>query len=1127
LFNFTLESSEPLPDFPELGLDGFQNLYVDGSGGGVVSGKIVAHLRPGAPLPPSELSLFDIDKSHNTGGRTLTTNGTSFSVKLSNDWFVRLGKTDPSSPSDKSLILHVPRDLSVNLNVLSSLTTMDLEGGVSCDLSWQMANNSPTLYRNDDPTSKVEILLQQLREGSFGFLISSIGGIRICAPSPKSSPSPSPSPSPSADNLFDWKLFAALVDPYADPITSSERLINVFVSNKPTLNVLKGERARIMGWSVILCSITKLNLLKIHRLTPTTPNKDSLTILSPSMGSLLNHIMKLLYRAQDIIKSENINQLCDAIPIPNMARLFSLLLSSSDKLVDKLTPIIARVIAGDGLDQESVKLLLKKNLNGDWGGYEKFQSEIDRAIKFAALALGPVEAPSLYVEHNLDPLANNPLYSQSFTQIPTAATIYATLLSNSNKPLEKKFTKILTHVAPYLTFQQIDYILEIRSDPFLDWGSLENTHNEDYRRIKYIHSVKKKVKEIGENYGGLSFLPQSFLVSIFLGEATRGSLSTLSAPATSVSCDGHGSDDYDSDSDDDERDRRRKMKKVQSSINLVPPPSPNRRRALSTSENDLLRLSPSAQNSPGAGPGPRGGLPTKKFRLNSEDFSPHKHPKDNQYDLSTSLLGPTDVAILLQAGLTSPLQSSVVQLNQRILLNLISSQPNSFAVAVLGELSHGSSKGHSVGAGSARVLAGALMALLELDQSCFNSAKVIDTVALISSWTNMNIPRRSEYMAGGRWARESYYEALHTCSANILEEANEFYSLKNRLQRVSDNRKITEPNNFGGGEFARMEEKAQTLIKSADDRCALWLREERKNGKSDSNECIRAYRAASQICKELLECDELAFKVPWFKNFYRRNYDSLVILTIYNNVIENVDFVRPWLISTLKNSKQFYGVSSTKGAAKAKDRKAALDKIDEKMFSNPTKHSKVDLIDAIIELTFKEEGEREILKNDGMNYLLMDNEEGVKYEFSIIAAMGVITEGKNGTEIEKSFERIFEKRGIETIRADTGTARSFEFNALMIEEAINDCKTEHFGYIGYSQGCANAMHCESLMNSGTPKQQKKIKGLACRQLLFSAANGSLHGSCSDLKVSDEMATATTNSYSYNKQLQPPTSTSNP
>jgi len=60
-----------------------------------------------------------------------------------------------------------------------------------------------------------------------------------------------------------------------------------------------------------------------------------------------------------------------------------------------------------------------------------------------------------------------------------------------------------------------------------------------------------------------------------------------------------------------------------------------------------------------------------------------------------------------------------------------------------------------------------------------------------------------------------------------------------------------------------------------------------------------------------------------------------------------------------------------------------------------------------------------------------------------------------------------------------------------------------YGLVGYSQGCANEMNFESMMISGTPDQQKVITGehgLVCRQLLFSAANGSMHGPATEAKV---------------------------
>ena len=150
---------------------------------------------------------------------------------------------------------------------------------------------------------------------------------------------------------------------------------------------------------------------------------------------------------------------------------------------------------------------------------------------------------------------------------------------------------------------------------------------------------------------------------------------------------------------------------------------------------------------------------------------------------------------------------------------------------------------------------------------------------------------------------------------------------------------------------------------------------------------------------------------------------------------------------------------------------------------------------------FYDDDEKRSLTSDPLVQLLIENPEGA-YDFTIISAMGVITDGKRGTEMEHAYARVKAKRGVETIRADTATMRSFEYNAAKIEEAIVEATEmgKPFGYVGYSQGCANSLTAESLMNSGTPKQREMLKGLRCRQLLFSAANGSLHGSCSDKKA---------------------------
>jgi hypothetical protein len=176
------------------------------------------------------------------------------------------------------------------------------------------------------------------------------------------------------------------------------------------------------------------------------------------------------------------------------------------------------------------------------------------------------------------------------------------------------------------------------------------------------------------------------------------------------------------------------------------------------------------------------------------------------------------------------------------------------------------------------------------------------------------------------------------------------------------------------------------------------------------------------------------------------------------------------------------------------------------IFENPEKIAEQHLIDAIIEATMFNPEDRERLRSDPLVRLLLDNPEG-HYDFTIVSAAGVVTDGEKGVELTDAFDRLHKKRGITIIRADTATARSLEYNASKVEEAIEFAATKikkPFGLLGYSQGCANVLLCESVLHSGTPHQQAMISkgngGLVCRQLLFSAANGSFHGPAVEKKV---------------------------
>ncbi|HQB45950.1 MAG TPA: hypothetical protein PLV85_20230, partial [Polyangiaceae bacterium] len=150
-----------------------------------------------------------------------------------------------------------------------------------------------------------------------------------------------------------------------------------------------------------------------------------------------------------------------------------------------------------------------------------------------------------------------------------------------------------------------------------------------------------------------------------------------------------------------------------------------------------------------------------------------------------------------------------------------------------------------------------------------------------------------------------------------------------------------------------------------------------------------------------------------------------------------------------------------------------------------------DLLRSVLDVLLYEDKDRKKLERDPLVRLLIDPLPG-HLDFTVISAMGVITEGESGAELEDAFARLGEQRGVRVIRAPTGTAMSLEENARRIISSIESIEGP-YGLMGYSQGCANALAAESLLRGGTPEQQRLLDRLVCRNLLYSAFNGSAHG----------------------------------
>lgn len=376
--------------------------------------------------------------------------------------------------------------------------------------------------------------------------------------------------------LYDWKFFNAIVSPDED---SPTRIRDVLYDKKTMHQLL---------------AVTKL--------------------LNSDLEKVLRYVLTQVWRAKEIFDQEGISDPGHAIPSYRLARLISLFLCGNVSEVENILPIIRRVVAGNGLDIVGVKELLRKHVEA----YDEWAAEIDRGVKWAAAALGPMPVTQPFVETEAPPLCET-IPEHVYHGVPTAKLLYDTLQDKPQLPLDLKFSKLVGRIAPYLTFRQVSFVLHSR--PSNHWQPF------DLKRLRYVYTIKKKVQEVSESYGGLSFLPQSFFLSVFLGEATR---STLRAPLeTAVDVEYEHRDAELNSSMIDKRTvlaklRRRRMEETF---------------RINDDDNELFIMSPA------------GRIASVSNFSNLQTISMnHVQLESSALDelLGDSLLGPQDVAVLLQ-----------------------------------------------------------------------------------------------------------------------------------------------------------------------------------------------------------------------------------------------------------------------------------------------------------------------------------------------------------------------------------------------------------------------------------------------------------------------------------------------
>lgn len=796
--SFSLASETKVNEFPELEI--FEGSRMCSFILGTFDGSATCHLRP-QQLTNGPTSSLGPNVFNPLEAYEIDFKGSSIALRLKEATF----------NLDHRRII-VPTETAFAVKVQQSVVNMMFEGTTQCELAWDFQGSSPVLQTtppgqtpaqsSHEDRQQAYLLIKPLCQGRLNLEVSSVGGISFRQASTTRE---------DKQGLYDWKFFNAIVAPDDD---SPARIMDV-LHDKKTMNRL--------------LEITKLINADIER--------------------AIRYILTKLWRAREIIDKEGIEEPGQIIPGYKMARLMSLFLSDDDSQVREILPIIRRVVAGNGLDVIKAKELLRKHVEA----YDDWAAEIDRSVKWAAVMLGPANSINQPIEDMEVPPLSECIDPKRYEGIPTAKELYQTLQDKPMLPLDQSFSNLMSRVAPYMTLHQIDYMLRLR--PSSHWQPF------DLKRLRYVYSVKKKVQEISECYGGLSFMPQSFFVSVFLGEATRSSL--RAAMITQ---------------DDDQNNEPN----IDAGIVV------ERRTALSTLRQrtfgESMRLHDNDMEnfimSPAGRVASSANLPTLMNNQNDRKISSLPSSSRVEGLLGDSLLGPQDIAILLQAGLASAMKgSTVVQLNQRMLLDLMASQPKSFAIGVLAEL----------GSDGPRGLAGALMALCDLDQGSFKDMHRIDMHNLLESWLpgGLKIPKREDYLAGGRWARQSFYDAMYSIAVSILDLSETYTGLKLRIQQVRHN-KETDPlelRNQPPSKLSSSIDSAAAKISMADELGQQILNDLRK-ARMTARECshaISVYKEAFVACSQVLSIDRLAFQEPWFKSFYRRNYDALMVKSIYDN----------------------------------------------------------------------------------------------------------------------------------------------------------------------------------------------------------------------------------------------------
>jgi hypothetical protein len=277
-----------------------------------------------------------------------------------------------------------------------------------------------------------------------------------------------------------------------------------------------------------------------------------------------------------------------------------------------------------------------------------------------------------------------------------------------------------------------------------------------------------------------------------------------------------------------------------------------------------------------------------------------------------------------------------------------------------------------------------------------------------------------------------YLQAVFGVAKDILDDAECYMALKSHIQRVRHQKEedpipipkeleslsadmginideVFEGSDVQNEKYSDAIATAKTKISIADQagqNIMLEVLKDEKQAKQSEKyqKAIDLYREAFDSCAAVLTLDNLAFHSPWFKSFFRRNYDALMVKSVHDNIVNNDDHVRKWLDALQKGVSESHASSesishhtlphesmdhsinvdstspgSTKhqrptivvSDAAAEYHVASSGSHCPGLFLEPEEHAEQEIVDGIIDLIFYDENERKTIRQDPLVRLLM------------------------------------------------------------------------------------------------------------------------------------------------------------